>query len=216
MIYDAVQVRVAARPRYLPASWSPLACACRSRSATFKREAASSDPIPDPRVGVLAPELKHTLDKRPGTLRVDRVLRRVLNQLVQRAKLHHLGRHDGADLALRGVFLRAGAGRERSDCRPHHQQQFLPVRCLLGHLQDHLLLRRGLRSGRGGGHVELLHGRADHLLRFGLGRRGVARGSDAGSQVPGDHHDKRYTTKTLQHTRSVHPNWISEQNIFTA
>src|ERR1035438_7391346 len=85
----------------------------------------------DPRVGLLIPELKHTLDEGPGTLRVDRVLHRAFNQLVQRSKFHHLCRHDGADFALRAWFLRPGAGREHSNCRPHHQQQFFPIRRLL-------------------------------------------------------------------------------------
>src|ERR1035437_7548673 len=80
--------------------------------AHLQVESGDSDPIPDPRVGVLPRELKHTLDERPGTLRVDSVLRRPLNQLVQCPKLDHLGRHEGDAPAFRGVSPRAGTGRE--------------------------------------------------------------------------------------------------------
>jgi len=56
-------------------------------------ESDSSTPTPDPRAGVLTPELKHAPEKRPP---LDG----------QRAGLPHRGRHGGAHAALCAFFLR--------------------------------------------------------------------------------------------------------------
>ena len=168
------------------------------------------------RLGALLRKLKHTLDEWPGIRRIDGIIDRVLDHLVQSAKVHHFGSYDGAHLD--SPFFAAAPAWQGIPRPPHASPAAVPSRSTPPQPSRRITFccAEDLRSRRAGSHVKLLHGCADHLLRLGYRLRGLLSGNVTRSQSQAANITTGTTTKTLPHTGSVHLNWISEQFFFTA